>query len=257
MSTTWQNMLNSLGSWSLKVLGCIAILVVGWIIAGIVGRIVRKLLAKVGFDRLAERTGFRRWTGRYAPSELVGKLVYYLVALFTLQVAFNVFGPNPVSSLIDTVIAWLPRLLIACVILVVAVAIANAVFDIITNALSQFSYGKTLGRIAQIAIIALASIAALNQIGIATSVTMPVLVAALATIAGILIVGVGGGMIKPMQQRWERMLDKAEVEGNKVAASLKEDMPASGPMQPGDVPKAVNDLKPTTSTTQNGRVRAN
>ena len=53
-------------------------------------------------------------------------------------------------------------------------------------------------------------IAALGQAGISTAITGPVLVAVLATIAGVIIVGVGGGMVRPMQQRWERMLDTAE-----------------------------------------------
>ncbi len=37
----------------------------------------------------------------------------------------------------------------------------------------------------------------------ATSVTTPILIAVLAIIAGVIIVGAGGGLIKPMQQRWE------------------------------------------------------
>jgi hypothetical protein len=149
-----------------------------------------------------------------------------------------VFGPNPVSDIISTIISWLPRLLIAAVIVVVAVAIANAVYDIVHNALSQFSYGKLLGRAAQVVIIALGVIAALSQIGIAMSVTMPVLIAALATVGGILVVGVGGGLIQPMRERWERMLNKAESEGTRVAGHLRSqgESTARDPMMkgPGD-----------------------
>lgn len=231
MRETWQNILNRLGDWSLKVLGFLAIMVVGWIIARILGNVVNKVLARVGFNRLAERTQLRRWTGSYEPSALVGKLVYYAALLFVFQIAFNVFGPNPVSDLIDTIIAWLPRLLVAAVIMVVAIAIANAVFDVITNALAQFSYGKTLARIAQILIVALGAIAALNQVGIATTVTMPILIAALATIAGIAIVGVGGGLVRPMTERWERMLNKAESETRKVSDAVQSQPDRS--MKPG------------------------
>ena len=79
-------------------------------------------------------------------------------------------GPDPVSGqCIDPIIAWLPRLFIAAMILVMSFAIANAVFDIVRNALSQFGYGRTLARIAQVVIIALATIAALNQVGVATT----------------------------------------------------------------------------------------
>jgi hypothetical protein len=124
------------------------------------------------------------------------------------------------------------------VIMVVAFAIGNAVFDIIRNALSQFSYGRTLGRIAQVGIIALAAIAALNQIGVVTAVSMSILIAALATMAGILIVGVGGGMIRPMQERWERMLNKAESETAKVASTVRDN---SANAKPGDMMKPAGD----------------
>ncbi len=48
--------------------------------------------------------------------------------------------------------------------------------------------------------------------------TTPVLVTVLATVAGVLIVGVGGGLIKPMQHRWEGYLTKAEEEAPKIKA---------------------------------------
>jgi hypothetical protein len=52
---------------------------------------------------------------------------------------------------------------------------------------------------------------------VATTVTTPILVAVLATVAGILIVGVGGGLIKPMQARAEQWLSRAESEGQAIA----------------------------------------
>jgi hypothetical protein len=174
--------------------------------------------------------------------------------LFVFQIAFNVFGPNPVSDLIHTIIAWLPRLLVAAVIMVVAIAIANAVFDIVTNALAQFSYGRTLGRIAQVLIVALGAIAALGQIGVATTITMPILIATLATIGGILVVGVGGGLVRPMQERWERMLNKAEIERSRVASAMRErpdrTMKPAGdgmaqPAYQGRESQAARDVKPT------------
>jgi hypothetical protein len=61
-------------------------------------------------------------------------------------------------------------------------------------------------------VLALGVIAALNQIGVATTVTAPVLIAVLATVGGVIVVGVGGGMVRPMQQRWERWLNRAEEE---------------------------------------------
>ncbi len=73
-----------------------------------------------------------------------------------------------------------------------------------------------LANIASVFILGLGVIAALNQVGIATTVTTPVLVAVLATVGGIIVVGVGGGLIKPMQHRWEGYLNKAEAESGNI-----------------------------------------
>jgi hypothetical protein len=193
----------------------IVILVIGWILAKLIGKAVDKILERVGFDRAVERGGIKKALerSRYDASTIVGKIVYYALLLVVLQLAFGVFGPNPISGLLAGVIAFLPRLLVAVIIIVVAAAIAAAVRDILSNTLSGLSYGRMLATIAGLFIIGLGVIAALNQMGIAVTVTLPVLIAVLGTIGGILVVGVGGGLIKPMQERWERYLMTVEREG--------------------------------------------
>ncbi|MEU8185288.1 hypothetical protein AB0B85_11615 [Micromonospora sp. NPDC049044] len=202
-----------------KAVAFLAILVAGWLIAKAVLKIVEKVLERVGFDRAVERGGIRRALSRsrYDASDIVAKLVYYAVLLFTLQLAFGIWGPNPISDLLAAVISWLPRAFVAIVIVVVAAAIANAVKDIISGALGGLSYGRVLATIASVFILGLGVIAALNQIGVATAVTTPVLIAVLATIGGILVVGVGGGLIRPMQSRWESWLTRAEQESRLIA----------------------------------------
>jgi hypothetical protein len=198
-----------------KVVLFLIILIVGWILAKLIAKAVDKILERIGFNRAVDRGGIQRAMerSRYDASTMVSKIVYFGLLLVVLHFAFGVFGPNPVSDLIAGVIAFLPRLFIALIIVVVAAAIAAAVRDIVSNALSGFSYGRMLGTVASVFVLGLGIIAALNQVGVAVTVTMPVLIAVLATIGGILVVGVGGGLIKPMQERWENYLATAEREG--------------------------------------------
>ncbi len=201
-----------------KAVAFIVILVVGWLIARAVLKIVEAALERVGFDRAVERGGLKRALERtkYDASDILARLAYYFVLLFTLQFAFGVWGPNAISNLISGVVAWLPRAFVAIVIVVIAFAIANAIRDIVSGALGGMSYGRVLADLAAIFVIALGVIAALNQVGIATTVTMPVLIAVLATVAGILIVGIGGGLIRPMQTRWEGWLNRIAEESRAV-----------------------------------------
>ncbi len=197
-----------------RFLAFLVILIIGWIVAKLVAKAVDKILERVGFDRAVDRSGMGRvlQRSRYDASDLISKLVYYAILLITLQLAFSVFGPNPVSELLAGVVAWLPRAVVAIVIVVVAGAIASAVRDLIGSALAGLSYGKWLAIAASVFIWALGIIAALNQIGVATTVTTPVLIAVLATAGAILAIGIGGGMVRPMEQRWQSWLGRLEQE---------------------------------------------
>lgn len=196
----------------------LVILLIGWIIAKAIAKALDKILEKAGFDRVVERGGIKKMLQNSSvdASTIISKIVYYALMLFVLQLAFGVWGPNPISELLTQLIAWLPLALVAIIIIIVASAIAAAVRELIINTLGGLSYGKLLANIASAFIIGIGIIAALNQMNIAVTVTTPILIAVLATIAGILIVGVGGGLIRPMQSRWEGYLNKAEQEAPKI-----------------------------------------
>lgn len=210
LSDAW----SSVATFVPKLAAFLVILVIGWIIAKVLSKIISKILAKVGFDRLAERSGLQSVLAKsdYDASTLLAKVVYYAVLLITLQLAIGVFGPNPIGDLLSRFVAWLPKLFIAILIIVIVAAIAKAVKDIVGGALGSASYGPLLATIASLFVWGAGIIAALNQIGVATTVTTPVLVAVLATIGGVVVVGVGGGLVRPMQQRWEGWLTKVEAE---------------------------------------------
>jgi hypothetical protein len=171
---------------------------------------------------------------RFDASDIVAKIVYWALVLLTLQFAFGVFGPNPISAWLAAIVAYLPNVIVAIIIVIIAAAIAAGVRSLLEGALGGLSYGRVIANLVSLFIIFLGVIAALNQVGIAFSVTTPVLIAVLATISGILIVGVGGGLIRPMQQRWEGYLSRAEQDVSRARAEAQLNSPTT----------------PTTGTTQ-------
>lgn len=210
ISNAWSSVANFVP----KLVAFLVIMVIGWLIAKALEKIVTKVLEKVGFNRVVERGGIKQMLARskYDAGGIIAKLVYYAILLIALQIALGAFGPNPVSAMLYGIVAWLPKAAVAIIIIVVAGAIARAVSDLVGSALGGLSYGKVLATAAAVFIWGLGIVAALNQIGVATAVTTPVLIAVLATIAGVVIVGMGGGLVRPMQQRWERWLGRAEAE---------------------------------------------
>src|SRR3954447_16332934 len=127
-----------------KLLLAIVILVVGYLIAKALSKVLDRVLERMGFDRLVERGGIKRMLARtnWDASGILSKLVFYFVMLFTLQLAFGVFGPNPISDLLNRIIGYLPSIFVAAVIIVVAAAIATAVKKLVDAALGGVSYGR-------------------------------------------------------------------------------------------------------------------
>ncbi|HEX5113633.1 MAG TPA: hypothetical protein VFW65_00390 [Pseudonocardiaceae bacterium] len=208
LSSAWTSVANFVP----KLVAFLVILLIGWIIARVLRAVVATVLRKVGFDRVAERGGIKQMLERnnWDASELIARIVYYAILLIALEVAFGAFGPNPISDILTTIVAWLPKLIVAMLIIIVVGAIARVVRDLIGRTLSGLSYGRLLGTIAAVFVWGLGIVAALNQIGIATAVTTPVLITVLATVGGIAVVGFGGGLIRPMQQRWETWIGRVE-----------------------------------------------
>ncbi|WP_228717587.1 mechanosensitive ion channel family protein [Allosaccharopolyspora coralli] len=195
-----------------KLLMFLILLLIGWLVAKAVSKAVELLFKKLNFSRLVEKSGMGSLTQgtQFDVGGLLVKLVYYFILLIFLQLALGVFGPNAVSDLISQVVAYLPRILVAVVLVLVAAAIGRAVADIVRSSLGDRPVGPLLANIVFGFIVALGIIAALNQMGIGLTVTTPVLVTILATVGGVIVVGVGGGLIRPMQERWGRWLTDME-----------------------------------------------
>ncbi len=252
------DLLGSVVTIAVKVIIFLAIMALGWIVGNWIFKWLGRFLRRIGFDRAVERGGLTRLLGARPASDLTARLVEFAFLLFVLQLAFGIFGANPVTDLIHSVIAWLPRLFVAVVIVVITAAVAGWVKDVIGRSLGGLSYGAIVGTAAQVLILGLGIIAALDQVGVGTTVTLPILITALATLGGIAVVGIGGGLIRPMQHRWERILNRAETEttlaaekvrAHRAATTRTDDRNANEPggfSQPSYPGSAPGDAKPTT-----------
>lgn len=206
-----------------KFIAFLVVLLVGWLIAKGIGRALDAILERVGFDRLVERGGIKKALSRsrYDASTLLSKIVYYIVMIFVLQLAFGVFGPNPVSNMLDGVVGYLPNVFAAGLIIVVGAAIAAGVADIVSAALSGLSYGRALAGSASVAILVVTVFAALDQLNIAPAIVTGLFYAILAVVAGVLIVSLGGSGIQPMRDYWSRMLSRIDREMPSVSEAAK------------------------------------
>lgn len=205
-----------------KLLGFLIILVIGYFVAKLVAKLVDKVLERVGFDGAVERGGIKKALekSKYDASDIVSKLVFYAIFIPVLAAAIDTLGIQALREPMAAFIALIPKILVAIILVVIGAVVAGAVKSLISNTLGGLSYGKILANAASILILLGFVKAALDQVGIATSVTGPLLYAILGTVAGVIIVGAGGGLIRPMQSRWESMLNKAETEKDNVKQEM-------------------------------------
>jgi hypothetical protein len=212
-----------------KLAAALLILIVGYFVAKLIARVLDRILERVGFDRVVERGGLRQALARskYDPSDILAKLVFWTIMLFVLQLAFGVFGSNPISDLLRGLIAYLPNIFVAIVIIVIAAAIARAVTDLLSNLLSGMQGGQLLARGAGIAILVFAAFAALDQLQIAPRIVTGLWYAILAAVVGSVIVAVGGGGIRTMQRYWDQTASRAEQRGSQLRDQARASAQAS------------------------------
>jgi hypothetical protein len=170
-----------------QVIGALIIIIIGWIVAGALARLVSELLRRAGADRLfAEHGGqvYGAQSQKIKPSVVGGELVKWLIRLVFLVAAANVLGMTQISELLNQVLLWIPNLIVAAVILLIAPLLARFVRGAIEVGAGQmgFSNAPLLGRIAEIAIIAFAVLIAINQVGVA------------ANLVNILFIGIVGAL---------------------------------------------------------------
>jgi hypothetical protein len=225
VSDAWSNVITFVP----KLAAFLVVLLVGYLVARVAAGVLNKVLERVGFDRAVERGGIKQALARskYDPSDIIAKVVFWLIFLVTLQLAFGLFGPNPISDLLKGLIAYLPNVLVAILIVVVAAAIAKAVTDLLTGLLSSVSGGELMAKGAGIAVLVFGAFAALDQLKIAPRIVTGLWYAILAIVVGSAVVAIGGGGIRTMQRYWERATTTAEQRAPELSQQARQSAQAS------------------------------
>jgi len=206
-----------------KLIGFLVILIIGYFVAKLIAKAVGAILERVGFDKAVERGGVKKALDRskFDASDIVAKIVFYALFLIVLTMAFGVFGDNPISDMLTGVIAYLPKVLAAILIVVIASAIGAAAREMLDATLGGLSYGRALANGVGAAILVVGIFMALNQLRIAPAIVSGLFYALLAIVVGVTVIAVGGGGIGPMRERWANALAKYDEEKPKMQEASK------------------------------------
>lgn len=166
--------LRQLGEFLPRLLVAVIILMAGWLVAKAIRLAVLKGLKAINFGVLTERAGvddFMRQGGITTDTTgILGILVYWLAILATLMIAFNSLGLTHVTDLIARVALFIPKVIVAVLILAFGAYFSRFIDKTITT------YGRNvgmddalvLGRLAHYAILMFVVLIALEQVEVAT-----------------------------------------------------------------------------------------
>jgi hypothetical protein len=219
-----QTALDSFFGFLPKLLGFILVLAIGWIVAKVVKTAVTKLLQKVGLDNALHSGSTGRYVDRIAPdtspSRLIGSLTYWFIFLGALAIAVSQLGIAALDNFVAAIGAYLPNIVAAVLIFVVAGALAAAIGGLVARTMGDTPTGKVVGSVVPVLVMAIATFMILNQLQIAeeiVTITYAALLGA-AALAMALAFGLGGRDLA------NRMLSDAYDKGQEQRGQVKRDM---------------------------------
>jgi small-conductance mechanosensitive channel len=159
-----------------KFLGALVIFIIGWFIAIWLGKLVSGVLNQIKFNDLFSRTGWKEALEKaeikILPSDFLGAIIKWIVVVIFLMVATDILEWVAFADLLQRIIIWIPNLLVAIIILVVAIILADILEKIVKASAQKMgiSFVNFLGSVVRWGIYIFALLAALLQIGVASAI---------------------------------------------------------------------------------------
>lgn len=157
-----------------NLIGFLIILAIGYVIARVVKSLVTKLLEKVGTDRALHTGSTGEYVNRVAPdlkpSSVIGTITFWFLFLGALAIAVAQLGIDSLDNFVAAIVAYLPNVIVAVLILVVAIALAGFVGTALERTMGDTPTGKVVRSVAPVLIMAIGTFMVLDQLQIAPQI---------------------------------------------------------------------------------------
>ncbi len=198
-------------------IGAIVILIIGLIVGRLVGGIVTSALRAVKFDQVAERADvgdlLRNAGVTLDAAGVVGGIAKWFIYIIFFQVAASTLGFPQLTDILNQVLAFLPRIVVALVILLIGALVAKLLAGVVRGAVgtSRLGNADVLGNVARYAVLAFAVVAALSQLEIAPAIVNTLWTAIIGMVAVTLALAFGLGARDAAGSVATGQLIKAEI----------------------------------------------
>jgi hypothetical protein len=205
-----------------RLVGFLVILLIGWLIARAVKAVLVKALQSVGTDRALTTGSAGPYVERVMPdarpSEIIGRIVFWFLFLGAIAIAVSQLGIQALDNFVGSIVAYLPNVVVAILIFVVAGAVAAAVSGLVSRTLGDTATGKIAGTATPVLIMGIATFMILDQLNIAPAIVEITYIALLGSVAlGMAIAfGLGGRDVAG------RLLEDAYLHGRERREELRQ-----------------------------------
>lgn len=199
MSTLW----GKIAGFIPNLLGAVVLVILGFVVAKLLDALITKVLAKLGLDRLMAGTGVDKLLKRIGiglpVSALTGKVIYWFIVLVFAVSAVEVLGLDRVSSMLDGVVLYLPKLFSAALLMLGGFLLAHLVYNVAKGAAEGIGldYAHAMGRLSQGLVLIISISVAISQLQIKTELLNLVIAIVLVTVglAAALSIGLGSRQV--------------------------------------------------------------
>jgi small-conductance mechanosensitive channel len=264
-----QNAFTTFLSYVPNVIGALLVLIIGYIIARLIRSGISRLLRKVRVDEKLTHGKGGEYVARFSPqgkpSQLVGLVVQYVLMVFVIVSAVGTLNIPAVTGFVTLVLSYLPNVIAALLIFLVAAAIAAAVGGLVHRTMGDTPTGRVVRSAAPTLVMAIAVFMILNQLGIAETIVTATYIALIGAVAlgSALAFGLGGrdaaaDLINSGYRRAQQQSDQVQADLQAGRQRAEADARAYAPAgvqggTPGGAHEAAPDAFRTEPTTPNGR----
>ena len=208
--------------WVPRFAGAIAVLLIGYFVAKIVAKAIGRGLQRAGFDRTLHSGQGGNFVQRVtqSPSHLIGRLAFWAIFLGAISLAASVLGIAALTAFVGAIWAYIPNVIAALAIFLVAGAISAAVAGLVGRTMGDTPLGKIVATAVPVIVMSIAVFMILEQLKIAHDIVVTTYTLLLGAIAlgAALAFGLGGRDVAA------RMLEGAYVKGQQNKELYKRDL---------------------------------
>jgi hypothetical protein len=247
---------DNLFEWLPRVAGFLVVLIIGYFVAKIIGRLVGRVLERVGLDRWLQRGIGGSWLARVIqrPSRLLGTIVFWVIFVAAISIAVDVLGIEALEDAIRAVWGYVPNILAALVIFLVASAIAGGIAALVSRTMGDSPIARIVKTVAPTLIMAIAFFMILDQLEIADNIVVITYAALMGAVAlGMaLAFGLGGrevasemlrgayqsgqAAMPQVRAEMQRAKEQAPALADEARERAEEGSPPEPPYRPGSRP---------------------